>query len=346
MKPLPMWILALVLVFCLTGAASASKGEVVVYGWAGYIPQGVLNDFTKETGIRVVYSTYDSNEAMFAKVKLLKGATFDVVVPSTDFVELLHRNNLIRELDRSKLPNMVNLDPNLMNQNHDPGNKYSIPYLWGSTGLAYNKKFLPDGIKGWNDLMKPELKGHILLTDDLRDAFGLALLALGYSPNSTVPKQIQEAFDWLSKLKPSARVFDSSRVQQSLASEEVWVSPIWSDNFLTMEEEVENLAYVFPKEGAMLWMESFVILARAPNVENAYAFINYMLRPEVAIRCVDEIMASTPNLKALDLVPEDLRNNPVFAPSPEQLKKAKFQAHVGEALPLYEKLWEEFKALK
>jgi len=346
MKPLALWLVAMLLACCPTDAALASKGEVVIYGWTGYIPQNVLNDFTKETGIKVVYSTYESNEAMFAKVKLLKGAGFDIIVPSTDHVTLLRRDNLLQELDHSRLPNMANLDPRLMNQNYDPGNKYSIPYLWGSTGLAYNKKFLPNGIEGWNDLMKPELKGHILLTDDLRDAFGLALLALGYSSNSTDPEQIREAFDWLVKLKPSARVFDSNRVQQSLASEEVWVSPIWSDNFLAIAEEVEGLVYVFPREGAMLWMESFTIPARASNVENAYTFINYMLRPEVAARCVEEIMGSTPNLKALELIPEDLRNNHVFAPSPEHLKKAEFQVHVGEALPLYGKLWKELKALK
>ena len=342
--------LSLILVFALAGiaiAAQKGKGQVVVYNWSEYIPQDVLDDFTKETGIKVVYSTFESNEAMFAKVKLQRGKGYDVVVPSSYFVEIMHRAKLLQPLDHAKLSNLVNLDPNLMNQGYDPGNKHSVPYMWGATGLAYNTKNVPEGkLTRWAQLLQPEFKGNIIMTDDLRDAFGLALRAKGHSINSKDPAQIREAFEFLSQLKGSVRVFDVTAIKQALISEEVWLGPIWNGDFLVAEEENEALAYVFPEEGALLWVDSFVIPSGAANVENAHIFINYMLRPEVALRGIEEYKYSTPNLKAIELLPEELRNNRILVPGPEELKNAEFIANVGEALSIYEKYWEELKAVR
>ena len=342
-------VLSLFFVFGFAGASVASqdRGQVVVYNWSEYIPQDVLDDFTRETGIRVVYSTFESNEAMFARLKLLRGRSYDVVVPSSYFVELLRRGNLIQQLDHSKLPNMANLDPYMLNKEYDPGNKYSIPYMWGSTGLAYNTKRVPEGsLTRWAQLLQPEFRGNIIMTDDLRDAFGLALRAKGHSANSTEPAQIRKAFEFLAELKPSIRVFDVTAVKQALISEEVWLGPIWNGDFLVAEEENDSLAFVFPEEGALLWVDSFVIPSGAENVDNAHAFINFMLRPEIAVRCMMEYMYSSPNLKAIELLPEELRNNRILVPGPEELKNAEFATHVGDALPIYEKYWEELKAVR
>ena len=324
-----------------------AKGQVVVYNWSEYIPQSVLDDFTRETGIKVIYSTFESNEAMYAKVKLLRGRSYDVVVPSSYFVDLLRRDKLLRELDHSKLPNLSYLDPKLMNQEYDPGNKYSIPYMWGAVGLAYNTKYISDGsITKWADLLKPELKGKIILTDDLRDAMGLGLRASGHSINTTDPKDLKDAFDFLAKLKPSVRIFDVTAIKQALISEEVWIGPIWNGDYLVAKEENPALTYVFPQEGAMLWVDGFVIPVGAANVDNAYEFINYMLRPEVAVRCIEEYKYSSPNLDAIKLLPEELRNNPILVPGPAELKNSEFTNVIGDALSEYEKYWEQVKALQ
>lgn len=339
--------LALVLGFAgLCPAAEKGKGQVIVYNWSEYIPQDVLDNFTKETGIKVVYSTFESNEAMYAKVKLLRGKSYDVVVPSGYFVDLMRRDKLIRELDHTKLSNFGALDPKLLNQEYDPGNKYSVPYMWGAVGLAYNSKHIPKGsLTRWNQLLTPEFKGKIILTDDLRDAFGLALRATGHSVNATDPKAITDSYDFLAKLKPSVRVFDVTAIKQALISEEVWVGPIWNGDFLVAKEENEALDFVFPEEGAVLWADCFVIPSGAENVENAYAFINYMLRPEVAVRCIEEYKYSSPNLKSLELLPDALRANPILVPGDKELYNAEFTTGIGEALGEYEKYWEKVKTL-
>lgn len=352
-----LWLVALAALFAVTIGApaswaaeknsgkSASKGQVVVYNWSEYIPQSVLDDFTKETGIKVVYSTFESNEAMYAKVKLLRGRSYDVVVPSSYFVDLLRRDKLLREIDHSKLPNMSHLDPKLLNQEYDPSNRYSIPYMWGAVGIAYNTKYIPAGsVTKWADLLKPEFKGKIILTDDLRDGMGLALRAQGYSINTKDPKALKDAFDFLAKLKPSVRIFDVTAIKQSLISEEVWVGPIWNGDYLVAKDENPSLTYVFPQEGAMLWVDGFVIPVGAANVDNAYTFINYMLRPDVAVRCVEEYKYSSPNLDAIKLLPEELRNNPILVPGETELKNSEFTNVVGDALTEYEKYWEQVKA--
>ncbi len=339
--------LGLVLVFALAGtclAAQKDKGQVVVYNWSEYIPQDVLDDFTKETGIKVVYSTFESNEAMYAKVKLLRGKSYDLVVPSGYFVDLLRRDKLIQKIDKSRLSNAMHLDPKLMNLEFDPDNTYSIPYMWGVLGLAYNSKYVPKGsLTRWEQLLKPEYKGKLILTDDLRDAFGLALRAKGHSVNSKDPAQIKEGFDFLTRLKNSVRVFDVTAIKQALISEEVWIGPIWNGDYLVAREENENLEYIFPEEGAIPWVDSFTIPVGAENVDNAYAFINYMLRPEIAVRCIKEYKYSSPNLKAVEMLPAEMQNNPILVPGPKELKNAEFITGIGEALDLYEKYWEQVK---
>ena len=342
-------VLGLVLTLFAAGFAPAaeSKGQVVVYNWSEYIPQDVLDDFTKETGIKVVYSTFESNEAMFAKVKLLRGKSYDVVVPSGYFVDLMRRDKLLQEIDHSKLPNLANLDPSLLNQEYDPGNKYSIPYMWGAVGLAYNTKYIPKGsLTRWNQMLQPEYKGKIILTDDLRDAFGLALRARGHSINARDAAQIKDGYDFLAQLKASVRVFDVTAIKQALISEEVWIGPIWNGDYLVAEEENEDLAFVFPEEGAVLWADSFTIPVGAENVDNAYTFINYMLRPEVAVRCIEEYKYSSPNLKAIEQLPDELKNNHILVPGPAELNNAEFTTGIGDSLGEYEKYWEQLKTLQ
>jgi len=325
----------------------AAGGKVVVYNWSEYIPQEVLDKFTKETGIKVVYSTFESNEAMYAKVKMLRGKSYDVVVPSGYFVDLMRKNNLLQKIDHAKLPNMNKLDPAIMDKEFDNENRYSIPYMWGAVGLAYNSKYVPKGsLTQWAQLLKPEYKGHIIMTDDLRDAFSLALLARGRSSNTENPEDIKVGYDFLAKLKPSVRVFDVTATKQALITEEVWLGPIWNGDYLVAKEEKPELEFVFPQEGAILWVDSFVIPSGAKNVGNAHTFINFMLRPDIAAACVKEYKYSTPNLEAIKLLPAELRNNPILVPGKKELRNAEFTTGVGDALKTYEKYWAKLKTLK
>jgi spermidine/putrescine transport system substrate-binding protein len=349
----PLFFILALLLCCglaplpLQAASPQAAGEVVVYNWSEYIPQDVLDDFTKETGIKVVYSTFESNEAMYAKVKILRGKEYDVVVPSTYFVELLREEKLIRPLDRSRINNLRHLDPALLNQAYDPENAYSIPYMCGIMGLAYNAKYVkPETLTSWKDLLRPEFKGKIILTDDLRDAFGLALLAQGHSVNSVNPEEIKRASDFLTALRGSVRVFDVTAIKQALISEEVWVGTIWNGDYLVAQEENPDLAFLFPAEGGIPWVDSFVITSGAVNIENAYTFINYMLRPEVALRCMEEFKYTSPNLEAVKLLPPEQRQNPIFIPTPAEMKDAEYIGSIGKALDMYEKYWERLKALR
>ena len=328
-------------------AAKRSAGQVVVYNWSEYIPQKVLADFTKETGIKVVYSTFESNEAMYAKVKLMRGRSYDVVVPSGYFVELMRKEDLLQPLDHAMLPNMANLDPRILNQSADSGNTYSVPYMWGVLGLAYNSRYIPKGsLTRWADMLRPEYKGKIIFTDDLRDAFGLALKAIGHSSNAEDEAAIKDAYEFLQRLKASVRVFDVTAAKQALISEEVWLGSIWNGDYLVAKQEKPALEFVFPEEGAILWMDSFVILKGAANVSNAHMFINYMLRPEVALRCVEEYRYSSPNLKTLALMPEAMLADRILNPGPAELKNAEYPGGIGPALRMYEKYWEMLKTAR
>ncbi len=345
MKKTLLTALALLLA-CVASAPAAAKnaGEVVVYNWSEYIPQDVLDAFTKETGIKVVYSTFEANEAMYAKVKLMQGKGYDVVVPSSYFIEQMHKEKLLAPLDKSKLPNLANLEPKTLDQAYDPGNTYSVPYMWGTVGIGYNTKHIPAGsITKWADLLRPEFKGKVILTDDLRDAFAIALKATGGSLNSNDEADIKKAFEFLKALKASVRIFDVTAIKQALIGEEVWIGPIWNGDFLVAQEESSDLAFAFPEEGVILWVDGFVIPKGAKNMDNAHAFINYMLRPEVAARCVEEYKYSTPNVKALPLLPAKLRDNPVLNPGEKNLERGEYIGNLGQALGTYEKYWEVLK---
>ena len=220
-------LVALVALLIAASPAFAEEAkELNVFSWSEYIPQEVVNGFTKETGIKVVLSTYESNEAMYAKLKLLGAKGYDLVVPSGYFVEVMAQDNLLAKLDKSKIKGLGNLDPASLNQPFDRGNALTIPYMWGTVGLLVNKKAVDvSTIKSWKDLARPEFKGRVLLSDDLRDTFGVGLKACGYSINSTNPDEIKAAYEWLKALKPSVRVFDVTATKQAFISEEVESAP-------------------------------------------------------------------------------------------------------------------------
>ena len=334
-------LLSLVLL-CSSQAFSAEK--VYVYNWTEYIPESVITLFSKDTGTTEIYTTYESNETMYAKLKLVKKNGYDVVFPSTYFVSKMGREGLLQPLNLDLIPNSKDLDPKLLNKPYDPSNTYSLPYMWGSTGIAVNSDAIPaNQITGWQDLWNPKYKGQLLLQDDMREVFHMALRMKGYSSNTRNEKEIEEAYLLLKELMPNVLLFNSDSPRLPYLAGDVNLGMIWNGEAWMAEEENKAIRYIYPKEGANFWVDSFVIPQSARNVKNAHTFINFMLRPDIAAVCVEENGYATPVTTALPLLSEDVRNSLTVFPPSEVVEAGEFQNDVGDALPIYQKFWEKLR---
>lgn len=340
-----LWTLTLSVM--VTGEASAADKVLYFYNWSEYMPETVLEAFTKETGIKVEQTTYDSNEAMYAKLRLLNDSnSYDLAIPSTYYVSKMRKEGLLHALDKSKLTHFDNYNTRLVNQDFDPGNQYSAPYLWGSTGIAVNTDAVKSPVTQWVDLWKPEFKGRVMLTNDMREVFHLGLRVAGYSGNSTNPQEIEAAYNKLTTLLPNVRTYNSDAPRMPYIEGETDVGMIWNGEAFQALEDLPELAYVYPREGVAMWLDSFVIPRNARHVDEAHAFINFVMRPEISKQISEEIGYATPNQKALALMSQSTRENRTIYPADEDLKNAEFQLDVGDAITVYEKYWEKLKAGK
>ncbi len=324
-------------------AAWADGKDLYVYIWSEYLPDSVVEKFSQETGIRVHVSTYDSNEAMYAKLKMV-GEGFDLIVPSTYFVSRMSREGMLMPLDKSKLPNYANLDPRFTSMNVDPEGTYSVPYMWGSTAIAVNTDIVASGtVSSFEDLWRPELAGKILLPNDPRDVIGMALKTLGHSFNDTDPEHLRQAYEKLKLLVPGVRVYDSDSPHQALLSGEVAVGVIWNGEAYIANSENPSIEYIYPKEGFGLWLDSFCIPQKAKNIDEAHAFLNFILRPDISAEISVEFGYATPNLEAVKILPAEERENRIIYPSENELEQGEFQNDLGEAVQLYDNYWVKLK---
>lgn len=315
-----------------------------VYNWSEYLPQQLIQKFTKETGIKVNYSTFESNESMYAKLKLLNAKGYDLVVPSTYYVSILANEDLLHELDKKKIPAFAALDSSILNQGFDPLNRYSLPYMWGSTGLGYNNEiFKSEQVKRWSDLWNSEFANQLILTDDVRDVFGMALIINGHDVNSRDEAEIKQAYEILKTLKPKVTLFNSDAPHVPLMMGEVNVGMQWNGTAYRAKRENPAIEFVYPEEGAIFWMDNLVIPKNAENKDAAYAFINFLLKPENQAILVKEIGYAIPNLEALEHLPPELRQNEVIFPSAQIKQKGQFLNDVGNATQIYHKYWQELK---
>ncbi|GLS84564.1 extracellular solute-binding protein [Paraferrimonas haliotis] len=328
-------------------SAQANKDTVYFYNWSEYIPPGLLEEFTAETGIKVVYTTYDSNEAMYAKVKLLKGEGYDLVVPSTYFVSKMADEGLLQKLDKSKLSNISHLDPALLDQPYDPDNQYSLPYIWGATGIGVNSDDIdPSTITSWKDLWNEDFANSILLMNDVREVFHMALVVNGHSGNSTDPEEIKQAYETLKPLVKNVLVYNSDTPSLPYLAGETSIGMLWNGSAYAAHQEDDAITLVYPKEGPILWVDNIAIPSGAKNVEGAHKLINFLLRPEIAARVAEEIGYPTPNKSAKALMPKELANDPIVYPPAEVIEAGEFQDDIGEAELIYDKYWQLLKAGK
>ncbi|WP_114195548.1 spermidine/putrescine ABC transporter substrate-binding protein PotD [Edaphovirga cremea] len=342
------WVsqLAAGLITLCVGAASAADNKTLYfYNWTEYVPPGLLEQFTKETGIKVIYSTYESNETMYAKLKTYKDGAYDLVVPSTYFIAKMRNEGMLQKIDKSKLAHFSVLDPNLLNKPFDPNNDYSIPYIWGATAIGVNAdKIDPSTVTRWVDLWKPEYKGSLLLTDDAREVFQVALRKLGYSGNTTDPKQIEEAYNELKKLMPNVLAFNSDNPANPFMEGEVNLGMVWNGSAYVARQAGTPLVIVWPEEGGIFWMDSLAIPANAKNVEGAHKLIDFLLRPEIAAQVAETIGYPTPNLPARKLLPKEVTEDKSLYPDADIIEKGEWQNDVGSASELYETLYQKLKA--
>ncbi len=336
---------ALLLLTLTLFSTSAFAKKLYIYNWTEYIPSSLLAEFTKETGVEIVYSTFESNEEMYAKLKLMKGKGYDLIFPSSYYVGKMAKEGMLQKIDHGKLSNFNQITPNLLNMDFDPNNQYSLPYVYGLTGIGLNaQKIDPAKITGWADLWKPEYKGKILLTADSREVFHLALLLNGHSPNTKKEKEIKEAYERLRKLMPNVIAFNSDSPEVPYLHGEVDLGMIWNGSAFRANKENPNIRFIYPQEGAIIWMDNYAIPKNAKNLKEVYQFIDFMLRPENAKIVIESMGFSMPNEGVKALLPPEDANSPILFPPEAEVAKGVLQSDVGEAIDIYEKYWNRLKA--
>jgi spermidine/putrescine-binding protein len=347
--PVTLLALAAVLVSCggtkeEAGPAKAAPGQVNVYIWTNYLPQEVVAGFEKRTGIKVNVDTYDSNEAILAKLQS-GAADYDLVVPSDYMMKTLISEGLVQTLDHARLPHFKNLDPRFLDQQYDPKNGHSFPYLWGTTGIGYDRRKVKEPVDSWQALFDPAHAGRILMLDDPREAFGAALRLMGKSINERDPATLRKAAEMLKAQKRLVRTYNSSDFANLLAAGDVDVAQGFNGE---MAEAVANakgrLAYVIPREGGTLWIDNAAIPKGARNLDAVYAFLDYLLEPETAARIINGVHYAGANQAALPLVAEKIRQDPSIYPPKEVLDRCELIEELGETTPLIDELWTEVKA--
>jgi spermidine/putrescine transport system substrate-binding protein len=337
----------LLLVICsifFTAASYAADNSLNVYAWSGEVPDFAIQQFEKETGIKVNFSTYDSNEVMYAKLKADKSNGYDLVEPSSYYLDRMRRQHMLLELDKAKLQNFANLNPMFLHQAYDPTSGYSVPFIWGLTGIFVNKEYHnSNDLKRWTDLWDKKFTDQVMLLDDSREVFSIALRAMGYSANDNNPEHIKQAYLKLKELLPNIKLFNSAPIS-ILIDEDATIGMVYNGDLVKARRENPQLEFIYPKDGFVIWVDNFAIPKNAPHRENAYKFLNFLLRADVAKAIVMETYWPTTNLAAQKLLPVEIRDNPTIFPSRDIMRHGEFQTDIGDdALALYEKYWERLK---
>ena len=338
MKRNVLRMLALTATALASTATLAQERVVHVYNWSDYIDESLLGEFTKETGIKVVYDVFDSNELVETKL-LAGGSGYDVVVPTGPFLARQIKAGVFQKLDKSKLPNLKNMWPLVSERlaKYDPGNEYAVNYMWGTTGIGYNvdkvKAALGDvPVDSWDILFKPEnaakLKScGINILDASDETFAIAMNYIGKNPDSKVAADLEAGGEVYKKIRPSVKTFNSSAYIDELANGDTCITIGWSGDILQAKTRAEdakngvNVNYVIPKEGTYMWFDNLAIPADAKNVEEAHAFINFLMKPEVIAKASNYVQYANGNLASQKFIDESVLKNPSVYPNEATLAK-------------------------
>ena len=333
-----------------TPAAAPTGVTINVYNWGEYISTGEDNsmnvnaEFTKRTGIRVNYTTFEDNESLYSKLAG-GGARYDVIFPSDYMISKMIREKMIQKLDFDNIPNFRYIDKDYRNRVYDPTNEYSAPYTWGVVGIFYNKKYVKEKVDSWKILWDKKYAGKILMFDNPRDAFGIAQKILGYSYNSTDSSQWGAAARLLEVQKPLVQAYVMDQIFDKMSSGEAWLAPYYAGDAATLVDENPNIGFAIPtKEGTNSFVDAMCIPTGARYKKEAEEYINFLCEPDVAAANMEYVGYSTPESEAKKLLPEDVRNNPIVYPPESIVRNSETYADLPEDTSLLvDTLWAQVK---
>lgn len=331
---------------CGDNGSSLSAGELYVYNWGEYFDPDALAMFEEETGIKVTYDEYETNEVMYPLIAN-GAAQYDLVCPSDYMIQRMISEGLLEEINFDNVPNIKYVDQKFQDASRafDEKNSYSVPYLWGTVGILYNKSVVTEPVDSWGILWDTKYKDNILMQKSVRDAFGITLKYLGYSLNSTDENELEQAKQKLIEQKESdvVQAYVVDEVRDKMIANEAAIGVIYSGEALTCQKENPDLEYVIPKEGSNLWIDSWVIPKGAKNKENAEKFLDFLCRPEIAKMNFDYITYSIPNSEGRKLIEEEsFRNSAIAFPELESLTNCETYQYLGaEVDEMYNTKWKE-----
>jgi spermidine/putrescine transport system substrate-binding protein len=325
-------------------ASSALKGardQLFIYTWTQYTDQQLLRTFNAQSGIKVLADVYDSNDVMLAKIQAGGGSAYSIIYPSDYMVQKMVKLDLLTEIKKENLVGLENLFPRFQNPTYDSNNRYSIPYSWGTTGFLYNSEKLPNPPDNWDYIWKnkEQLKKKMTLLNDVREVMGGTLRMLGYSYNSKNEDEVKQAYEKLKEIQPYLTAFDTDAWRNKIMAGDLLVAMCYSSDAVKIAKENPKLKYIVPSSGSSLWTDTIVIPKTSPNPDGAYAWINYLLRPEVAAEISQRLVIATPNRPGFELLPKKYQNNTNLYPPESVLSKCERIAPLSGFEEVYERYW-------
>ncbi|HMM31086.1 MAG TPA: spermidine/putrescine ABC transporter substrate-binding protein [Clostridia bacterium] len=348
MKKLAFLVALVLAIAPLAGCGAAQEGTVTinVLNWGDYIDESLLEQFTEETGIKVNYTPMANNEEMLVKLTATD-SIYDVCFPSDYIIEKLIADDMLHELNKENIPNIANIDERFLNLAFDPGNKYSVPYMWGTVGILYNTTMVTEPVKSWDILWDAKYSGQILMYDSIRDTIGVALMKLGYSINTRDEQQILDAEAALIEQKPLVLAYLGDSIKDTMINGGGALAVVYSGDAMWCSDPVEgngDLAYAVPETGSNLWFDNIVIPKTSKHTAEAEAFINFLCDAEVAKANTEYIGYSTPNAAAFEMLDDSYKNNPTYNPPQEILDKCELYHDLGDFINVYNASWNRIKA--
>ncbi len=344
-KRLAVFSFALLMVLSMTSCRGEDKVTINVYNWGDYIDESVITEFEEKYGINVNYEMYDTNESMYQKIKP-GGVSYDIAIPSDYMISKMIKEDMLHKIDFNNVPNYKYIDENFKDLEYDPDNEYSVPYMWGTVGILYNKTMINEAVDSWDILWDEKYKKQILMKDSQRETIGLALQRLGYSLNTRAIDELEKAKEELIKQKPLVLAYVVDEVKDKMISGEAALSVVWAGDAVNMISQNPDLDYAIPKEGSNFFVDGMVIPKTSKNKKEAEMFINFMCEPEIAFKNTDYIGYSTPHTEAKKMLDDEIANNPVAYPRDEVLKNCEVYRDLGDMVKIYDRIWTEIKVAK
>lgn len=342
-KLIAVALLVVLMASLFTGCSNEDQVVLNVYNWGDYIDEDIFQQFEEETGIKINYETYATNEEMYTKIN--KGGTqYDIAIPSEYMIEKMIKEDLLEPIDLSKIPNYANIDDQFKNLSFDPNNQYSVPYFWGTVGIIYNTNLIDGPIDSWDVLWDEQYARQFTMVDSQRDSIMVALKKLGYSMNTKNLDELEEAKQALIEQKPLVLAYVGDNVKDMLISEEASMAVVWSGEASAVIQEYDYFEYALPKEGSNMWFDNIVIPKGAKNIDAAHQFIDFLSRGDIGFLNADYVGYATCNIETMKLIDPALIGTTYAYPDKNLLENFEIFQDPGDFIVEYDRIWTELKA--